>query len=321
MEQVESPYQSKIVQWEKHSSVRSRPRRILVDEEDPGFFFPPVRQPILVHPLLASIEPSKKAFILTQSLYKYMNDIANIEKDIINNVALKINKNLYFFKFEPSLQLDALSVIIDESYHAYVALDFMQQVEAFSQMPSLSLPSKTELSLSIKKIEENLPSEMVENFELIAVCIAEHALTNELIATAKAKDVCKTFYYVMHDHVLDENRHAKLFEHVLKKFWEKLPQDHRIVIGPQLPCLINNYLAPHIQKDFDECILKAIGISTHDIQTILDDTHSEWKDTHINQKNIIASQMIDLLKRTDILKDENVKKAFLTYGVSEGAFK
>jgi hypothetical protein len=309
-------YQSKIEQWEKYSSIRSRPRRIFADEESPGYVFPPARQPILVHPKLASIDETQRRYILVQSLFKYMNDIANIEKDIINSVSLKINKNMYFLKFSPSVQLDALSVIIDESYHAYVALDFMQQVELSLGIPSLPLSNETALSTTIKKIASEIPQEMVDNFKLIAVCIAEHALTNDLIAVAKSKDVCKTFYYVMHDHVLDENRHAKLFEYVLKKFWEVLPENQKKIIGLKLPSLINGYLSPTSQKDFDSSILKSLGFNAEDIKEIVEDTHCGWDPKSINQQNIIAKQMIELLRRTDVLSGEEILHAFSEYGIN-----
>ncbi len=45
-------YKSKIEQWDKHSSIRSRPRRFIADEESIEHVFPPARQPILVHPKL-----------------------------------------------------------------------------------------------------------------------------------------------------------------------------------------------------------------------------------------------------------------------------
>lgn len=310
-------YQSKVEQWDKYSSIRSRPRRFIADEEsiDSKYVFPKARQPMLVHPKLSHITEEQKQYILAQSLYKYLNDIANIEKDIINTVALKINKNAYFVEFPFDYQLDALSIIIDESYHAYVALDFMNQTEQFLGIKSLPLPKETELSIAIKKIGSELPEGIFENFELVAVSIAEHALTNDLIAIAKSKEVCKTFYYVMHDHVLDENRHAKFFENVLTVFWQNLPENHKDLIGGKLANLINSYQAPNLQKSFDKQILHSLNIARDDIEVILHDTHYGWDPKLINVQNIISRQMVDLLKRSKVFEYKTTLAAFAEYGV------
>lgn len=314
MLQINSHYESKIKQWDKYSAIRSRPRRFIGDEENIQYVFPPARQPIIVHHKLKNISKEQKQFILAQSLYKYLNDIANIEKDIINLAALKINKNQYFVKFPFAFQLDALSIIIDESYHAYVALDFLKQTEEFLNIPSLPLPKETELSNTIYEISQSFANEIFENFYLIAVAIAEHALTHDLIAIAKSKEVCKTFYYVMHDHVLDENRHAKFFEAILELFWKALPSEQKEIIGRQLPKLINNYQAPYLQAQFDRSILEAIQIDKNDIEEIIADTHCGWVENKLNNQNIIAKQMVALLERTNVFTHPIVSQEFQKYG-------
>src|SRR5688500_954704 len=86
-------YSSHQNQWERISSIRSKPRRLLDDEVDPVNYFPLSRQPLCAHPEITKLGQSVIDVILTQSCYKYMNDIANIEKDIINKVAYNINKD------------------------------------------------------------------------------------------------------------------------------------------------------------------------------------------------------------------------------------
>lgn len=294
-------YTSTINQWEKFSSIRSRPRRIVNKEEMEGYIYPPIKQPILIHPMLQSITEKEKKFILTQSFYKYFNDIANIEKDIINLASYKINTNKYDINFSFPERLDALSVIIDESYHAYVALDFMQQVIDFTGIVPLPLPQETELSIAIRSLSEDLTKDQKESFELMSVCVAEHALTNDLIATGKGKDVCKLFYYVMHDHVLDEHRHSKFSEHILKKYWQRVRVENKNIFRPKLLKLINLYLAPFIQMQFDKSILLTIGFSNIEADKVVNDTHCSWSEDSINEQNIVAKQMLDLLQRTEIL--------------------
>ncbi|BDU76002.1 diiron oxygenase [Mesoterricola sediminis] len=308
-------YVSMIPRWEKQASVRSRPRRVLSEESSPGWIFPPARQPILSHPGLTDISDEAKNFILAQSLFKYMNDIARIETEIINNIALRIFRKTYAVDFGEAMALDALSVVIDESYHAYVAMDFMRQVKELTGIEALPLPSETALSAAIKEIGSSLPNGEVANFELIAVTLAEHALTNDLIAVAKARDVCRTFYNIMHDHVMDEGRHSLLFESILKLFWGRLEEDQKCLIGALLPKLINRYLAPWLQMEFDRSVLESLGHEGMAIDRILQDTHCNWTEGRIDKTNIIARQMIDLLRRTEVMLHPVVRKAFADYGI------
>ncbi|WP_162261941.1 diiron oxygenase [Legionella londiniensis] len=303
-------YQSNQPQWERTASVRSKPRRLLTDEENPEFYFPPEQQTLCVHPLIEKMGAEVKKTILIHSLYKYLNDIANIEKDIINQTAYKITKNDYFIEFSRDIRHDALSVIIDESYHAYVALDFLHQVEEKTSISAFELPKETALSHAIKNIKAELPTECIDNFELIATCIAEHALTNDLIAVSKAKNMSRTFYYVMQDHAQDEGRHARYFEHLLAVFWEALPIEQKEIIGPFLPKLIHQYFNPSFQRAYDEQILNLLNIAPDQIQIILNDTHDGWSDHFINQENIVAKQMINLLKRTQVFETPCVQEAF-----------
>lgn len=308
-------YKTKQLQWEKYSAVRSRPRRMMTDEYSAGYLFPPLRQPLCVHPKIVALGEEVKQFILTQSLYKYMNDIATIETDLINHAAHQIFRDGYKVKFSRDIKHDALSIIIDESYHAYAAHDFMYQISEYTNIPILSLQNKTELSCAIQEINKQLSKTAQKNFELISICIAEHALTNDLIAVAKLPEVSKIFYYVMHDHVLDENRHALFFETVLDIFWGELLDDEKDELAFALPQVINLYLAPTLQKEFDRSVLQALDLPQYEIEQILNETHCGWKQGKIYDEHIIAKQMIDLLKRSHVFEYPAVTSAFKQYSV------
>ncbi len=308
-------YKSHQPQWEKYAAIRSRPRRFLSDEENPGDLYPPSRQPLLAHPLLQNLEEDKRNYILVQSLFYYMNTIVNIEKDIINSVCYKMTKDKYFLKFSSDMKHDALSILIDESYHAYVAIDFMEQVTESTGIAPLPLPEETELSQAIKTISEKLSPEVRENFEFIAVCIAEHALTNDLMVAAKSKNVCKTFFYVMHDHVLDEGRHAKYFSKMLDIFWHFLPEEQKVEIGVFLPSLLEGYFQPDLQKAFDRKILEHIGITTTDIDVILEETHAKLPLSVQKESNIVVAQMIKLLSQTRVVDHADTGAEFKKYGL------
>jgi len=307
-------YKSKETQWEKFAAVRSKARRML-DQSVDGYFYPLPRQPIIVHPYVEKLGETAKQFILIQSMYKYLNDIANIEKDVINKVAYKITKNEYFIDFTRDIRHDALSIIIDESYHAYVALDFINQVEQYTNIKPLPLPQVTELSLAIEQISNLLETELRNHFEFISVCIAEHALTNDLIVIAKEKQVHPSFYYVMHDHALDEGRHAKYFSDMLRIYWGAMKESDKNMLGPLLVELLRRYISLDLQKHFDESILSFLGVEEEIISKIIQETHIEVSIGEQKDSNIVLKQMIALLKNTGVLDHAETQKNFVEYNL------
>ena len=60
-------------------------------------------------------------------------------------------------------------------------------------------------------------------------------------------------------------------------------------------------MAPFIQIEFDRSILLAIGFSDEISRKIVEDTHYGWSEDFINEQNIVARQMLDLLRRTEVL--------------------
>jgi hypothetical protein len=109
--------------WEKSSSIRSRPRRIVELDSENMFFYPESRQPLCIHPLVVAKGIDAKRYILTQSLFKFMHDVAILETEVVNSGAILVANNKLDVNFPESMRHDALSVIIDEAYHAYVAKD------------------------------------------------------------------------------------------------------------------------------------------------------------------------------------------------------
>ena len=122
-------YQSNLPIWDRKSSIRSRPRRILKPEQKTEYFYPLSRQPLAIHPLIKVRGEEAVRFVLTHTVYKFMHDIAVLETEVVNKGALIIAHDHLKLNFPQAMRHDALSIIIDEAYHAYVAIDYLKQVE------------------------------------------------------------------------------------------------------------------------------------------------------------------------------------------------
>src|SRR5690242_1791923 len=114
-------YRSCFEPWDRFSVIRSRPRRVLSEyTSDKTLFYPPDRQPLIVHPLVILKAQSTIEAILIHSAYKFMLDIAEVEVNCIVKAALKIYNNEFDYHLPQKMREDMLSIIIDEAHHAYI---------------------------------------------------------------------------------------------------------------------------------------------------------------------------------------------------------
>ncbi len=293
--------------WELRSLVRSRPRRVLANDMGNLYFYPVSRQPLCIHPVVASLGEEARQVILIQSLYKYSNDIVMIESAVINRSAFNIVKNFLPVEFDFTTRLTASTVIVDESYHAYVALDCMQQVEEITRVKALPFPPDVELSKAIDSVKSTLADQYHSSFELIAVCIAENTLTKDIVQMAKEPGVNQFFQHIMSDHLIDEARHSKFFSELLREFWSKLNQDFQEAIGKLLPLFIKLYLSNESQKEFDKKILDSLELETGIIQQIIEETHGQYE---VTQHHPMAKNILQLLSIAKVLEHTMTSEAF-----------
>lgn len=306
-------YPGTLVVWDRKSSIRSRPRRILTPNQKDDYFFPLTRQPLAVHPMIQALGSEAIHFVLTQTVYKFMYDIAILETELVNHGALIVANDQLNLGFPLPLRQDALSIIIDEAYHAYVALDYLNQVEAITDIKRLDPPAQTTVLCAVETVKNKLPKELHLLFELISVCIAEHVLTKDLISIGKDKNVGDFFQLIMADHVLDEGRHATIFAYIFEWVWAKLTLEQRDTLGVLLPEFLKEYLKQDLQKEYDEKILHALGLPLSDVQTIINDSYINTCHVGLNNNNPVVINLITLLQRLNILEHAATKEAFAAY--------
>jgi hypothetical protein len=116
--------------WESRATIRTRPRRLL--ENDDKLIYPLSRQPLVLSETFLRECPQQRDFTLVQTLYKFINDVVIFETEIVDKTARSIAKNRFAVAFPFACRYDAMTVVVDEDYHALVAMDFMQQTVAMT---------------------------------------------------------------------------------------------------------------------------------------------------------------------------------------------
>ncbi|RVD74376.1 diiron oxygenase [Pseudomonas koreensis] len=252
-------YQSFVDAWENRATIRTRPRRVLEDDE--RLIYPLSRQPLVLSETFLRECPQQRDFALVQTLYKFINDVVIFETEIVDKTARSIAKNRFAVAFPFACRYDAMTVVVDEDYHALVAMDFMQQTVAMTGIEPIELPAEIELSRAIPAAVGLAPEHLRSAVELICVAIAENTVTGDVAAFARDDTVKPSIKGLMADHLLDEGRHSSFWARMVRIYWHTASEADRETIAQILPVFIGHYLTNDIQKSFDLRLIDALPVS------------------------------------------------------------
>ncbi|WP_085631787.1 diiron oxygenase [Pseudomonas sp. R16(2017)] len=252
-------YQSFADAWESRATIRTRPRRVV--ENDERLIYPLSRQPLVLSETFLRECPEQRDFALVQTLYKFINDVVIFETEIVDKTARNIAKNRFAVAFPFACRYDAMTVVVDEDYHALVAMDFMQQTVAMTDIEPIGLPDEIELSRAIPAAVALAPEHLRDAVELICVAIAENTVTGDVAAFARDDTVKPSIKGLMADHLLDEGRHSSFWARMVRIYWHTASEADRECIAQILPVFISHYLTNDIQKAFDLRLIDALPVS------------------------------------------------------------
>lgn len=292
----EVSYVSHTESWESTATIRNRPRRVI--EDDNARYYPMERQPLSMHPVVTQLDPRIQNLILVQSLYKYINDIIIFETEIVNKTARAIAKDQFPHSFPFDCRYDAMSVVIDEDYHAYVAMDYMHQVQKRTGIPPIELPSEIELSRAIPSAVNTLAPEYQAGMELIAVAISENTVTAEVAAFSRDPSIKRSVKGLMADHLADEGRHSIFWGNLVKLYWNGIAEDARIAIGAAIPRFIGEYLTNEIQMSFDRRLIASLDMPDVLKKKIYEDMPAAYP---ITRQHPMVANIRTFLKRSSLL--------------------
>ncbi len=247
-------YRSFAEAWESRATIRTRPRRRL--EDDQRLIYPLSRQPLVLSATFQRECPGQRDFALVQSLYKFIHDVVIFETEIVNHTASAIARGRFSTLFPFACRYDAMTVVVDEDYHALVAMDFMQQTIELTGIQAIALPSEIELSRAIPAALAEVPEHLRQAAELICVAIAENTLTNDVAAFARDDTVKDSIKGLMADHLLDEGRHSTFWTRLVRIYWQAAPAADQALLARMLPTFIERYLTNDIQKAFDLSLIE-----------------------------------------------------------------
>ncbi|HEX8592479.1 MAG TPA: diiron oxygenase [Pseudomonas sp.] len=300
--------------WESRSTIRTRPRRTV--ENDDKFIYPLSRQPLVLSETFVRECASLRDYALIQSLYKFINDVVIFETEIVDKTARSIAKDQFAIRFPFACRYDAMTVVVDEDYHALVAMDFMQQTIALTGIDPIELPDEIELSRAIPHALDLAPDHLRSAVELICVAIAENTVTNDVAAFAKDDSVKQSIKGLMADHLLDEGRHSGFWTRLVHIYWHSAPEPDRECIAQVMPIFITHYLTNDIQKRFDLNLIDHLPVASFVKQALKEETQAA--SFPINRHHPLIGNIVRFFKNSSMLDSPCMHRALASYLPLEG---
>jgi hypothetical protein len=301
--------------WEARSTIRTRPRRVV--ENDGKLIFPISRQPLVLSETFVRECASLRDYALVQSLYKFINDVVILETEIVDKTARSIAKNRFAIAFPFACRYDAMTVVVDEDYHALVAMDFMQQTIALTGIEPIALPEEIELSRALPAALALTPTHLRSAVELICVAIAENTVTHDVAAFAKDDSLKQSIKGLMADHLLDEGRHSGFWTRLVRIYWHGATEQDRDCIAQVMPTFISHYLTNDIQTAFDLNLIEHLPIAPSVKQALRDEALTV--SLPITPHHPLLINIMRFFKSSSMLDSPCVQKALACYLPARGA--
>ncbi|MGZ0718411.1 diiron oxygenase [Pseudomonas palleroniana] len=302
-------YRSFAEDWERRATIRTRPRRLL--ENDEKLIYPLCRQPLVLSQTFLEHCSQWRDFVLAQSFYQFVNNVVIFETEIVGKTARSIAKNRFSLPFPTACRIDAMAVVIDEDYHALIALDFLQQAVHVTGIEPLELPRQIELSRALPAAQSRAPAHLHDAVELIAVAIAENTVTQDVAAFSKDDSVKRSVRGLMADHLADEGRHAQFWTQLVRLYWQGASPEDRDSIAEILPVFLAHYLTNELQKDFDLHLIEHLDINV-DIRLTL---RHEIGALHfpMTRRHPLVGNIMSFLHHSGVLQTPSVAQALNDY--------
>ncbi|PBQ04109.1 aminobenzoate oxygenase [Pseudomonas congelans] len=310
-------YMSFIDAWEGRATIRTRPRRIV--ENDDKLIYPLSRQPLVLSDTFIRECAHLRDYALVQSLYKFINDVVIFETEIVDKTARSIAKDNFTIRFPFACRYDAMTVVVDEDYHALVAMDFMQQTIALTGIEPIPLPDEIELSRAIPAALALAPEHLRSAVELICVAIAENTVTNDVAAFAKDESVKQSVKGLMADHLLDEGRHSGFWARLVRIYWHTAAKQDRAAIARIMPVFIAQYLTNDIQNGFDFTLIEHLQVPDTVKQALRDETRAV--SFPVNRHHPLVANIVRFFKNSSMLDDPCVQRALADYLPAQGTLQ
>lgn len=303
-------YKSVMNKWDSKSAVRSKPRRILADEDQDRLFFSSKLIPSSTHSLILKQGDDQVKEFLTRHLYSYLDFTTILEQEIVNPVVLRLSRDAFGLEIPDDMKFDGYRIYCDEAYHALFSADTKRQVEGYTGLIPSPMVEPT-FSRTLREAKESLPNDLGGLVDLCASIVSETLISGSLTTIPTDKNVVSFVRDMIADHAADERTHHAYFTKIFEMAWPQIDRKTQQFLSPYFADFIVAFLTPDIRSQLNS--LNQIGFNREEAEQILCESYPDEKlisDTRYSARNTIR-----LLERAGILTENKVRDRFNQLGL------
>jgi para-aminobenzoate N-oxygenase AurF len=300
--------------WDARASVRAKPKRVLdADLAEGQIYFRPEGVVGLEHRAVRARGPAAARALEVRRLYRYMDDIAFLETEIINAALHFVTRCGLEVELPAQAVVDAYKVITDEAYHAYVAVELKEQIHARTGVSPLAFATPR-VFRRFEAILAALPEPMRPLAAVIGAIVNETLISLNL-SQANDRRMHPAVRAVIADHAEDEAVHHRYFSALFEHIWGELDVPQRAAYGVLVPAFMRCFLEDDPGAAARD--LASIGLPPHEVDDVLRD-EAAAADAEAAVRDG-ARPSLNLFRRCGLLALPAVAGAFAAAGLLEGA--
>jgi hypothetical protein len=312
-------YQSKFLDWERRSSVRTKPRPILGEaEHDPlPLYFPPESVPLVRHPLVRARGEDTTARILLRRLHLYLDFTAELELRAVNPICVSISRRRCGFELPPGMLEDAYKIYTDEAWHAQFSDDMQRQIVRSTGVAPV-LPRTPAFMQRLDAVAASTDNDGKGLVPLFFTIVSETLISAILTDIPRDMRIHPGVRELVADHAADEAVHHAFFSRLLQCVWPQLSARQRRAIGPSIPEFIRAFLDPDYAALAG--ILLSVGLDADEAGQVLTQSFDEHELAREARHH--ARFTVGHLAGVGVLDDPGTRSAFeaaALLGASAGA--
>ncbi|CAN5898282.1 diiron oxygenase [soil metagenome] len=259
--------------WDRRATVRGQRRYRLTPDAIDKELYPESLLSILGHPAIVARGAETRRRIVVLAACAFQEAIAGIETDLVADLCSRLANEGAGVPVPGAVRQVALTIATDELYHAYVAREFATDIERLTGIPAMASDgSRPPLYAAVTFVRDTAPAGLRRSAETMALCIAEHFVTEELFGVAKDSAPDSPFHFMLREHLIDEGRHQAFFQHLMRHLWETSDDAARVGLGRLIPGFLAAFLDPEFYRRTDGHILDRLGFGLAERERIVGET-------------------------------------------------
>ena len=239
------------------------------------------------------------------TLLDFNRETMHIEHHFVNPVLLDIAYERIPVIFPKTMKHDALAIYMEEANHAHVADDLTDQISRAMKIRLLPSPSPA-FHQRLSAIEKKVESKDRWLISFLFAVVTETSITGILSQVPRQPSVLTAVREVLHDHAIDEAKHASFFTAAFKILWSQLSARQKLAVGPLLPEMIHAFLHPNLS--LVRTRLLGHGLDPIQTQKVIDEVYTTATVTDEIARS--SASTISLMRRSGVLDFRQTYEAF-----------